>query len=148
MDKRLTHNAPIGAANCAMTSPQSLGDLIARLEKAKEGRPLLDWYIYWSLHPDYSGQSISEPRTDDDYRILHHLVAPFTTSLDAALTLVPDGWGINIHLSPQHHNCEQSASLMRGDPPYFDGEEIAVSGATAIIALCIASLKARLGEGR
>ena len=70
-------------------------------------------------------------------------IPAYTASLDAALTLVPDGWGVSVSLSPPEHNCTQQATLHRGNAPYFDSEEIDVSAGTAIIALCIAALRAR-----
>ena len=58
----------------------------------------------------------------------------YTTSLDAAMTLVPDGYGaVSASLN------ERGASSMRIGHPYVFG-----NGATPALALCIAALKARM----
>lgn len=102
--------------------------LIAMLEAAKEGDRSLDWEIHCRNGLDGVGMFGNHP--------------PYTTSFDAAMSLVPDGWAVSIHKSPPDHNCSQSAALCKGDPPFFDNIEIDQIAETAVLALCIAALKA------
>ena len=93
--------------------------MIAELEKAKKGRKGLDLKIRRLIQPY-------------DFTYLS-----YTTSIDAALTLVPEGWSYMIEggLSTQ----SPSAYLR---PPSQPGFDQGIAG-TPALALCIAALKAR-----
>ena len=60
------------------------------------------------------------------------------TSLDAAMTLVPEGWGVMLHVS--ENGLHSNVCLARSHPT-----NLAAYGdtATPAIALCAAALKAR-----
>jgi hypothetical protein len=90
-------------------------DLITRLEAASEGSGRLDEHIWFEIHPH------SQP---DKY-------PAYTTSLDAAATLVPEvvaGWAVGID---------------HGRPVASVGSLRIANGETLALALCIACLKAR-----
>lgn len=117
-------------------------DLIARLEKAVEGSRELDRAI-----ADELGIFRPKPPTshDEDFWTEH-----YTTSIDAALTLVPDRWrpsSINWNdASIGVYLWEWARRLTTGgieDPAIRYG-----AGKTPAIAICCAALRARAaGEG-
>ncbi len=116
--------------------------LIAALEAATEGSRELDDAVFLATHPDQGTTS-----EDGEYWYAAHLdedggpwmLLPFyTTSLDAALTLVPEGWGWTIEWD----------SITAVRPPDSEGDDdLAIWGltpnGTPALALCIAALKAR-----
>lgn len=61
----------------------------------------------------------------------------FSTSIDAAVTLVPDGFDWCVQ-SPGKY-----AQVWRGGAPHYEG-----NGATFALGICVAALKARLAEIR
>ena len=84
-------------SSSAVTS--SLGDLIARLEKATGPDRELDCLIFELHHklltPERRGTYYGEPTGqyfDLDGNPLPERAPFFTSSIDAAMTLVPDGW--------------------------------------------------------
>ena len=108
----------------------SLDELIARLEAASEGSRELDWEL--AGRPSFSDGSpdLNNPR--------------YTTSLDAALSLVPEG--ANCHgyeASPFGINAYWSRNNVTDGRWLFEG-----SHETSVpIAFVIASLKARKAMG-
>lgn len=131
-------------------------DLIARLEAATEGSRELDAEIALA-----NGWEYVDPLTATDplgppwkhaalgYRLLEP--PQFSTSLDAALTLVPEGWTWNVSdRAPKPHagrayinNRELQIAGIGGlarNPKYRGEEATAFSPA---LALCIACLHAR-----
>lgn len=67
---------------------------------------------------------------------------PFTASLDAAMSLVPEGWAYSVgNIDPSRCRC--SAWVM--PPPYSIGADIR-TGATPALALCAAALRARASK--
>ena len=110
-------------------------ELIAMLEAATEGGRELDgkihlWRIADALLSDGSdGHAVR--------RELGHWSAPppYTTSLDAALTLVPEGRYVKLTLDRAHNKAWVWVEL--------DDTE-AVARKTPALALCIAALKARM----
>ena len=125
------------------TDDGALRALIARLKSATEGSRELDARI-WT--------AVARPGPDDfvgDHMVHDQIVARlldggddpdcphYTTSLDDALTLVPEGyawsvdWDGGCEIAPIPKPGEMLAGLI-------------VSGATPVLALCIASLRARL----
>lgn len=108
-----------------------LKSLIAELESAKEGSRELDAMIEnWLEHGSESDlayiltdiENITKP-------------APYTFSLDAALTLVPEGWYWQIS---EVGLAWVGTHLTANKPVRFDGDAV-----TPAIALCIASLRAK-----
>lgn len=98
---------------------RDLDDLIARLEAASEGSRDLDQDIEIAINP---------PR-EDVYRCPH-----YTTSLDAALRLMPAGWLWDV----------ASTGCVWVMPNDDLDKQIVISGIEKpVIALCIAALKAR-----
>lgn len=103
----------------------------------------------WDIH----GQSVCFEKFTADGRCTYNGGIPlprYTASLDAALTLVPDGWEwkVSNRASAPHagrayiHNGELiniGGGLTRN--PRYRGQE--VTAATPAIAICIAALKAR-----
>lgn len=98
--------------------------LIARLESATQGSRELDAMIYGTINPKRSFRSFR-----------FEGVPHYTTSVDAALTLVPEGmrWtcGFSNHVP---HNAQVWTST-----GFYEGE----CDSNRAIALCIAALKAR-----
>lgn len=105
-------------------------DVLARLEAATEGSEALDRLIYEAMGAE---EFFDCTYSDSD-------MPPFSTSVDAALTLVPDGWGIGLaqewpwpkeeapleaRLFHRAHGCVDAT---HDDPA---------------LALCIAALRAR-----
>lgn len=134
----------------------TIDEIIKRLEAATEGSRELDAEIVVALdiRPDWCGKSggelwidqdsMAEPvvrlnvldrRSRGDPPIGDYL--RYTTSLDAALTLVPSGfqWAIS---AP---DIEQEMSF-RAEVDYSDS----TWAASAPLALCIAALKARQSD--
>lgn len=117
-----------------------MNDLIERLKKATGPDRELDALIEQTLpgvlpHPDkrmtvgYVISGDSHPRYGHAGQA--YLAAPYTRSLDAAITLVPKdrGW-----MLAQYENGACWAEV---------GDDWQFQGATPAIALCIAALKAR-----
>lgn len=146
-----------------MTAQQPLRDLIARLESAEKGSRELDRKI------GIGGLGDRELGMDNSIRVIARggireqgrwpvdgswelagrifSIPHYTTSIDAALTLVPDGmlWQVG--------TVEGEAEVWwEGEPSYYTnkavGESYAADGDTfnAALALCIAALKARLAN--
>ena len=131
--------------------PSTMDDLIAKLEAAVEGNPFLDMGIAraigwtcpgadpptWPMDPDniYDWWGVNWFGADGK---AHGTVRdfPFTTSLDAALTLVPEGMSVMLDITPGKTFCSvHDNSGLVGSP---DGENLSPP-----LTLCIAALKAR-----
>lgn len=144
-----------------------MDELIAKLEAAAGSREL-DAELHWlCLQPRYAAISpeleaeayVRHAKLDyelagtviphDEY-IKHPTAPAYTTSLDAAVTLVPDGWA---WLARNHDGGLQKLSLEDEGNGKFgfgsvsswgaDGPIHHAFAATAPVALCIAALKAR-----
>ena len=102
-------------------------DLIAELEAAPEGSEVLDVAIC---------KAICHYGPDDP---LWH-VLPYSRSLDAALTLVPEGWNFEGSFTDPDNDY-----VIEGWNGKFAPGGIDVQGSahTAVLALCIAALRAR-----
>lgn len=112
-----------------------LAALIEKLTEATEGSALLDGRIaYEVLHCSYYvGENGScELLKKDSTESLGPCPA-YTTSLDAALTLVPEGHSWLIENDCHHHHVPR-AWVKRGPDVRHD---------SPALALCIAALKAR-----
>ena len=103
-------------------------DLIARLEAATEGSRELDMEIFWRVFPEY------ERGKDPIWHCLH-----YTTSIDAALTLVLRDWRVE-HLGESVLNWNMWECELHNR-----NEDAAIQGdaATPALALCITALRAR-----
>lgn len=148
-----------GAASTGAPAMTPLAALIERLEKAEAGSRELDAEIAVAVFETVS--------TDDDlvYGKMPHksdqcapgtfwiksrsglslrTAEPYTTSIDAALTLVPGGWTVaGIH---QTDGGTWWAELREGFVTSFDRVAIGPTKYDAVhpaLALCIAALKAR-----
>lgn len=124
--------------------------LIEKLEKAEEGSRELNAEIFWLIDNDNAQRvywnaafgmprKIVGPMPKGLGRLAVECHAPaYTTSLDAALTLVPEGWVWSVH-------------KYSGAPPACEGDVARdmhslttnAAGHTPALALCIAALKAR-----
>lgn len=112
-----------------------IDNLIRDLEAASEGSRELDVRVQESLaqeiHPDVHA-----------IKILHGPYIPHcTTSLDAALTLVPEGWVWSVLIDYELPGRARLYNAVPGgihDPPV----RVYTDAATPTLALCIASLRA------
>lgn len=144
-----------------------LSELIARLEVATEGGPTLDACVDAARY----GRTITSHDGPHEDAIFYHLeryfyarpdgtpgmadAPPYTTSIDAALTLVPEGcaWVVNWpaykledHIGGMGKFKYQSGKTFAGVRASFSshlGSDYEAYGATPALALCIAALKAR-----
>lgn len=131
----------------AITS-QKLIDLAARCESATGPDRELDAAIGRALGISPVGlTSISFPHDPATERFVR-----FTASLDAALTLVPEGWGGKLFFSEDRPDREVhcSATLARSYPTNAQvyAEKSGKHGARSAmpLALCAASLRARAND--
>ncbi len=115
-----------------------MNDLIEKLEKVREGSPHLDvlcaFAIGWIARPSPIGQGyLYYPSADSRNKVVPH----YTTFLDAALTLVPEGavWAVSCGDAFSGFRATVMPKTASGDPTAY--------AATSALALCIASLKAR-----
>ena len=97
-----------------------LDALISKLEAASEGSRELDGAVF---HVTYPSVEYSDRLEIWTYKGEHVLLPHYTTSIDAALTLVPDGW------TPWDLIARYCT------PSEFD--------AAPALAICIAALRAR-----
>lgn len=121
-----------------------MNDLIKKLEAAPVGSRELDCEIYGILMPEYIDWEYTGSDYPDEYwrgadgkREVCY-VPRYTTSIDAALTLVPEGWRVDC--------CWEDA----GGTWMFDLIARNKSGTTGqcraptpALALCIAAMRAR-----
>lgn len=114
-------------------------ELIAALEAADEGSRELDDAIADAIW----GQRQPITRPGGHMRMCWQRdtafpcsISPyFTTSLDAAVTLVPDGW--------EWHVSASGKVVVRIDESGLDEHYIQANARTPALALCIAALRAR-----
>jgi len=141
-----------------------MDDLIERLEAATGPCRELDAEVFASVYPDKVPGPIVESgygwrydkghwwlATGEDARTPPKCVFPgrYTASIDAALTLVPEGWGYTLCTQPPDH--KPWASVVEWQPDdkgkMWTGNHMARSGevkaSTPAHAICIAALKAR-----
>lgn len=114
----------------------SAGDLIANLADAKVGNAMLDFKIARVLKgrgTDYRQWTMAHNYVDwlDGGHEDMTGTPRYTTSLDAALLLVPEGepWNIGRETSNDHGIA------------WVGGNGKTITAATAVLALCIAALK-------
>lgn len=127
-------------------------DLIAELERATGPDRELDAKIWLAVTPGATRQSapVNHPKgayvidetRDGSGRLI--IVSPYTSSLDAAMTLVPEGY--SAHLFKQFAAKEiakPTARLFKHYAVDGDGDIDETEGATLAIAICLVALKAR-----
>lgn len=117
-----------------------MDNLIAELEAATEGSRDLDGEIALSLGWVKHHAGWAHWTTPEGLENQH--VPFFSDSLDAALTLVPEGWVWHVQIDyelPGRANLYNAVPGGKDDPPVH----VQADGATPVLALCIASLKAR-----
>lgn len=143
-----------------MASSMTRADLIAlaaRAEQAQGPDRALDADITLAVNPELGaapweritypsgGASVFADRSDPDNL---NVVSPprFTASLDAALTLVPEGWTFTVHSGddrgPPVAYCVPNMGRLPW-PHWVDD----INAATPALALCAAALRARAEEG-
>lgn len=118
----------------------TMDELIERLENAKGPDRDLDAFIAREVGAYPSDWQTTLPGYSLEYFLAWSSCAPaYTSSIDAALTLVPEGHGYIINAE---HGEKPQASI-----PYDAGSgymhALWYFAATPALALCIASLKAR-----
>lgn len=123
-------------------------DLIERLE-ASEGSRELDF----AVHELCTGELIVKPDLPPGYTKIWHVsdaVPHYTTSLDAALTLVPEGWLFEKMVSStKSHEGYGTLMEITGWSAWLmpkareRGRRIGENRQSRALALCIAALKAR-----
>lgn len=116
-----------------------LNELITELERADGGSRKLNarvGLLVGTWH--WPGETYHHYRADDGYGAYHFQEPePYTTSLDAAITLVPKGWGFLLDCTV----LDEPPRAVLCRPP---SESVECPGsATPALALCIAALKAR-----
>ena len=114
-------------------------ELIERLEKAEDYDPLLNVAIWRAVDPeavDRMDRELSQFGVDDF--LLANNCEDFTGSLDAALTLVPEGWIYELWATNPSELAQANAKVYFRPSTKFGGE-----ASTAALALCIACLIAR-----
>jgi len=118
----------------------SFAHLIAKLEEATEGHEDFDIVIGDLLDPIAAANGDTRP------------IIPYTRSLDAAVTLVPEGWWLKIDIARNrgsrraqcHCKLEQDSWTQDRDLADDEPFEIEViNRPTGPLAVCIAALKAR-----
>jgi hypothetical protein len=120
-------------------------DLITRLKAVPEGSRELDaeiaeaviWLPGRAKHLQEAGRGL--------YETAQGLCARFTTSLDAALTLVPEGWEASIVVEADGSGSARVWERL-GDTSSSRTQIYEAAGPA--LALCIAALKARAAGGK
>jgi hypothetical protein len=114
-----------------MEQGKSLLKLVERCEQATGPNTELSFAIYAAI----SGKDYSHIKRSQRYLYGE----PYTASLDAAMTLVPEGWTINGFVQKVGGRTYISLIGKRGKEPAY--------GATDALALCAAALRARAAMG-
>lgn len=137
----------------------SIEELIAEMERAREGAKALDQQIAlvlgWTYHPENAQRTINWWIDADGNERLDF--PAWTRSLDAAMTLVPEGccpWSADFSVAGRfswtlHLTGENYENWCRSLPTPSSDEDIPPCswigvGKTAPLALCIAALRARM----
>lgn len=129
--------------------------LIKKLVAASEGSPELDADIFedvfglteyegepivkWQRVKKWTGSYAYDILTPKRMKTEALAVLEYTTSLDAALTLVPNGWGWHV----RHDNDGNYGHCLYPGLNVSPGAAVA---ATPPLALCLAALKARAAQ--
>ena len=123
-------------------------DLITRLETAAEGSRELDAHIHarqlGGEFKHFTGGGALIVVNGLQHGVAESVLPHYTTSLDAALTLVPEGWAWMVQSIPYHWQAHTADLWIPSQ--YSKGlevEKMRVDAATPALALCIAALRAR-----
>jgi hypothetical protein len=118
-----------------------LADLIARLEAAQGPDRTLDAYIKAAAEGfDPTGKTLIEVKTFTG--AAHELVPAYTASLDAALTLVPEGTDVEVYFSPREKPHRRGCVVLTISRQVYEAH-----AATPALAVVIAALHAQAAEG-
>lgn len=117
-----------------MTKAEQFEALALRCEQAVDSDGNLDKAILLALGYSWRGMDYWH---SDDKRIWRN-PSNFTASLDAALTLVPEGWSVSVSINERH--TWGQATMGRSYPT---NKTIATEHRTPALALCAAALRAR-----
>jgi hypothetical protein len=116
-------------------------DLIARLEAATWPDRTLDAYIKAAAEGfDPTGKTLIEVKTFTG--AAHELVPAYTASIDAALTLVPEGADVEVYFSPREKPHRRGCVVLTIGRQAYEAHAV-----TPALALCIAALRARANDG-
>lgn len=130
-------------------TPDAL-QLVALLEQATEGSRELDRAIKTYLYPDWEDRVfiVTEEDGGGHYGVKNPLIVQYTTSLDAALTLVPEGWIIEDAFWSRKPAGDGSCcwELLNAANP-DKASAIGDHPSSFALALVIAALKARIADG-
>ena len=116
-------------------------ELIAALEKAEGPSRELDCEIAMHRMPELRGFArIGEDWVHPQYSTIRTYAIEYTASIDAALTLVPEGWDWSVVLAERFEDKNPASCqvIQRGRLKFHT-----THAATPALALCIAALKAR-----
>lgn len=69
----------------------------------------------------------------------YEMLPPYTTSADAALTLVPEGWSVLLAIGPKRSLATVHTEPLGTEGVWFDSRP----GATPPLAICIAALRTK-----
>lgn len=119
----------------------TLAELVNRLESESEGNQLLDIAIWDEIENWPKETNLPNWRTAPNGRPVHEsMFAPaYTTSVDSALTLVPEG--ASKGLSQMDGRGRWNATVTVGSGPFAHFHNGWAN--SAALALCIAALRAR-----
>ena len=122
--------------------------LIARLEAASEGSRELDRAIHLVVFADFIKERGMVEDGDGWRDPQYGAIAPpqdYTTSLDAAITLVPKGWFWRVGRTSIYAGWAlvHKTHPDHGEPGRNEFGWSKATGTTPVLALCIAVLKAR-----
>ena len=123
-----------------MTDPTTLLALAERCEQAAGPDRELDCHI----HALIEGRNIRPERWIETVRLHDHAVPRYTASLDAAVTLVPEGYYWQAANGKRRHSEPQAcADLFVAHGPNRGDMSFTADAATAALALCAAALRVR-----
>jgi hypothetical protein len=128
--------------------PGELEALAERCEQATGPDKRIDLTIFATLHPDefadaaearqYASTSYQREMNNADWYYISTIGLPrYTTSLDAAMTLVPEGWAWSLN------SGAQGECFARVSPK---SRLTVVDAATPALAFCAAALRARASQ--
>ena len=134
----------------------TIPELIAALEAAEGPSAKLDGNIHLILFPEYLTFRRGAKEADAENYFFttaivsrdwreHIIAAPYTASIDAALTLVPNGLGWLIGTSDDHPSFHCHLFTLAGEM-ISRGIGYSLRAPTPALAICIAALKARLSS--
>lgn len=126
-------------------------ELIAKLEAATGPDRALDGEIFKACYPNRDWLEFADGwcARDPDDGCAFDVAPKYSASIDAALTLVPEGWGGSIHFSEDRPDCELhcTVSLGRSYPTnanaYAGKSGKDATRASVALAICIAALRAK-----